>query len=57
MANLDPQVTNALRAARRAEQNPVPELEPSFPYAKISFDPFFFGADAEVDTEHEEASS
>jgi hypothetical protein len=57
MANLDPQVTNALRAARRAQEKTVPALEPAFPYAKISFDPFFFGADAEVDTEQTEASS
>jgi hypothetical protein len=57
MANLDPQVTNALLAAKRAQANPVPALEPEFPYARITFDPFFFGADAEVDTKEEGASS
>ena len=57
MANLDPLVTAALLAARRAQRDPVPALEPEFPFVRISFDPFIFGADAEVDTKPTKASS
>lgn len=54
MANLDPQVTSALLAAKRAQRGDGILLEPDFPYAKITFDAEHFGADKEVDTGEDE---
>ncbi|MEA3212255.1 MAG: hypothetical protein QOE70_5312 [Chthoniobacter sp.] len=53
MASLDPQITLALREARRTQEEDPPALEVSFPFTKLHFDPFYFGADREVYMERE----
>ncbi|MEA3212290.1 MAG: hypothetical protein QOE70_5347 [Chthoniobacter sp.] len=54
--NLDPQISAERRAEKRAAEDEAPPLEPPFPFSKIPFDPSYFGADGEVDTEREGAT-
>ena len=40
--SLDPKANRAAREAAAAAAAVPPELEPPFPYGRVSFDPFFF---------------
>lgn len=40
---LDPLANRQAREIAQAQADAQPNLEPDFPYSRVSFDPFFFG--------------
>lgn len=49
---LDPQTNADLARQQHQAENQPPPLEPDFPYQpKLTFDPFYYGVDREVEPE------